>query len=134
MVLDNPSNIGACIFAASTPSIRSDGTSGDSSPAWARCLTVKEEYLTKCAEGIGVGAPAVTSWSPKITSDICVKLPGKYPINCLQSAVKIFGTVFLDINRSIEFCAILPAKYQPYCESELPDVKRDIAQYKVARV
>ena len=134
LALDNSSNIGACIFAASTPSIRSDGTSGDSSLAWARCLSVPKQYLTKCAEGIGVGAPAVTSWSPKITSAICSSLPNEYPINCLQSAVKIFGTVFLDINRSIEFCVALPSNLKSYCESELPAIKVDIEEYRVARV
>ena len=133
IALEDVSFIKACIFSSGTTSIRSDGQNGDGSKAWGRCLEIANLYLDDCSDGIGVGAPAITNWSFDKTKSICSALPLQYQIRCLQSAVKIFGTVFLDFQKSESFCSILSKETIEFCRAELPKLKITIEDYRKAR-
>jgi hypothetical protein len=123
----------ACVFAASSPSIRSDGKDGDPTKAWARCKVLGEEFLLSCAEGIGVAMPSVSNWSIPAGASVCNGLPAEYGASCVEGMVNIFGTVFLDYDLSLKYCAELKGKLNEICTAELPTVKSNIEKYRIAR-
>ena len=123
----------ACVFSTSSPSIRSDGKTGDSSKAWARCQALGKTFLRSCAEGIGVATPSISNWSIPIGASVCEGLPLEYGISCVEGMVNIFGTVFLDYNLSVKYCDALKNELNKACVTELPKAKANIDKYRVAR-
>lgn len=132
-ILENKLIAEGCVFAVSSPSIRSDGKEGNSTKAWERCLKLSEEYLSRCAMGIGQAAPSITNWSPSLTSMICHNIEKEYTGYCVKYAVRIFGTVFLDINKSKEFCDKLDIPFREICTSELPFVESEIKIFQSSK-
>lgn len=123
----------ACVFSASSPSIRSDGKEGDPSKAWARCEALGKPFLLSCAEGIGVATPSISNWSIPVGASVCEGLPLEYGISCAQGMVNIFGTVFLDYSLSEKYCQELKGKLNQVCIAELPKAKANIEKYRIAR-
>jgi len=133
LTLNTDSAKQGCIFGASSPSIRSDGTKGDGSLALKRCESLPKAYLENCINGIGTAIPSVSNWAPKISASVCQKMPTAFIHGCIESASKTFASVFLSIDKSSTFCNTLDNENKSFCLKNIPKLEALISSLKPER-